>query len=659
MIDINELVTKNFQDNIEYLEKEHPKVFDKLAALDSAIENKHYTEKYELIYENSYFDVMEISTGKLLYGQDSREFARLVTKRIDYNPKVDTFECFQNFIISNNEKEKIKKENFNHYLSKYIDIIDYIQTNSQENQFLRKLNKFIFFGSGLGLHIQSVHQKITSETYLIVEDNLELFRLSLFVTNYKTIANDSKIIFSIFESNDEFSESSKKFLDNNYYDNSYIKYFTMLSHGTDKKKLFHAEVASQPHLTYSYNTMLTQSLKPLEYLMDKYKFLNKNLSFSNNGLNKYPFLLLAAGPSLQKNKEWLKNNHHKFIIVAISAVLPFLEKENISPDIIIHLEGASHAINLFDNIKSFNFIQHSLCFLSSRTPLNVINLFNKKQLFLFENATKYKKDSFKLISPCVGSLSYQLLLLLNIKNIYLLGLDLAVNQDGQTHIDGHMRTKKLSTSNDNTMKYEKDLIKIDGNTSRNTYTTLQYKSSIDAISYSCQLFKKDAQNIYNLSDGAMLAGTIPTQSKNIKINLDKKNILKLLYKICQESSLSGLTKQETIALKDKVNEAHRIKILILEIQAKNHLNEMQFLAILKDISSHISQNSMTLKYELYSILDNYLHYILPFIFKFFNTTNFSDIENHENIVYLKQKLCTSMVEIIDYDIENIEKFLKK
>ncbi|MDQ7068970.1 MAG: hypothetical protein Q9M40_13965 [Sulfurimonas sp.] len=45
MQDINTTITQNFQDNIAYFEKEHPKVFEQLAALDNAIEKGYYQRK--------------------------------------------------------------------------------------------------------------------------------------------------------------------------------------------------------------------------------------------------------------------------------------------------------------------------------------------------------------------------------------------------------------------------------------------------------------------------------------------------------------------------------------------------------------------------------------------------------------------------------------
>jgi len=655
MIDINELVTKNFQDNITYLEKEHPKVFDKLAALDSAVANKHYTEKYELLYENSYFDVLEVSTKKLLYAQNSREFAKLVSQRVDNNPNIDTFECFENISISKEDKETIsKEEEYTSHLSNLVNILCHVQEeNNKEKKVLAYLDKFIFFGTGLGVHIDEVHKKISAKSYLIVEDNLELFRLSLFVINYKNVADEAKLYFSIFDSEHDFSSIAKEFLNNEYYLNSYIKYFIMLNHSANKRDEFHREVISQPHLTYKYHSILTQSLKPLDSIIDGYKFINKKLPLLNKDLDSAPFLLLAAGPSLQENRQWLQENYQNFIIVAISAVLPLLEKENISPDIIVHLEGASHALKLFNDIKSFEFTKESICLFSSKTPLEVLELFSKEQLYLFENSTNYKEDSLKLMAPCVGSISHQLLVLLNVQNIYLLGLDLAVNRDGKTHIEGHTRAKILDTDAKNSMKYEKDLINIRGNYKDTVQTTLQYKASIDAIGFTSKLFQNKKQNIYNLNSGAYLSGTTPRHTKGIVLKGLDENIRTSLHLLLQKDSTTGLSKKDLTSLNDKLNEAKKVKDVIKKLQNSNNIQSLKFLEELQSLSLYITDKSSSLEYELYTVLDNYLKNILPNIFNYFNRLDKKE-SNDLNIIF-----CTSIIEIIGFYIRSIEKLLKE
>ena len=53
-------IVATFNDNISYIQSTHPLLFSKLLALDDAVADGHYKEQYELVFDNGYFDVLEI-----------------------------------------------------------------------------------------------------------------------------------------------------------------------------------------------------------------------------------------------------------------------------------------------------------------------------------------------------------------------------------------------------------------------------------------------------------------------------------------------------------------------------------------------------------------------------------------------------------------------
>ena len=64
---------------------------------------------------------------------------------------------------------------------------------------MKNLLKFIFCGVGLGFHIAEIQNKVKSSLIFIMEDNLEIFRLSLFTTNYQSISEQARLFFSIMD----------------------------------------------------------------------------------------------------------------------------------------------------------------------------------------------------------------------------------------------------------------------------------------------------------------------------------------------------------------------------------------------------------------------------------------------------------------------------
>ena len=520
---------------------------------------------------------------------------------------------------------------------------------------------FFFFGSGLGLHIATIDKKISSKVYFIVEDDLELFRLSLFTLNYKEISKNSKLYFSVFEDNNEFHKSAIEFLEYEYYYNHYIKYFHILSHSDEKSKQFHIAVTSQSHLLFFYNSLLTQYLKPLEYLFNEYSFLDKTLTFSDNVLDKKPFLLVAAGPSLQKNIKWLKENHKNFVVVALSATLAILEKEGITPDIITHLDAFVTAKVHFDKLNSLEFIKNSILIYSSRVPKGVVEMFSKKQLFFLENGTQYKENSLKPSAPCIGSLTYQLLLRLNAKNIYLLGLDLAIDKEsGKTHSDSHEYGKTLDTKENafdtSTMTFKESLFNVEGNLSKSVLTTPHFQTSIDAINRSTQILKSEGQSVVNLNDGVKFIDSIPKQIDDIHMNKRFNDIKEYLLEICVKNSSHGFTSSEISKLYEKLEHSKKIHKLLSKYIQIQTLEVSGYLSSLKQLCNQMTNKEDIKKYELSRVIDTYLKYILEYIFDFFNSKEL--VYSVDDIKTLDELLTSNLNMIINYYRDTLESKLK-
>jgi len=114
-------------------------------------------------------------------------------------------ENLANKIINDKSKEKFAVE-----LNKSaaLDII-----NRKDNTFLyncepfiygdnkvedvKKAKKIAFTGTGLGTHISSIIKELKPKKVLIAESDMQIFRCSLYVTDYETLSSISKIKFSI------------------------------------------------------------------------------------------------------------------------------------------------------------------------------------------------------------------------------------------------------------------------------------------------------------------------------------------------------------------------------------------------------------------------------------------------------------------------------
>jgi len=646
MNNINKQVTDNFHTNIAYISQYHPAIFKKLSALDSAIQNGHYIEKYELVYENENFDVLEKETNSYLYSKKNSFHATNATESVNCSIDNSLFEGFEKHSFTQNEIDSFKNDKtFNSHLPSIADIINYINNNTPINKNLNSIYKFIFFGTGLGLHIEMIHEKIKSKLYLIVEDDLELFRLSLFTCNYEKISKKAKIFFSIFEDQNESIHTFNNFIEEKYQYNHYLKYFHLLSHSETKINEFHIALTSQAHLRFLFHNLFKQYMQPLNYFFNDYSFLHKNINFNSSSFNNIPFLILAMGPSLEKNIQWLKKNQKKFITVAVSSTLSYLEQEKIVPNIILHIDPFEFGDISFKKLRSIDFIKNSICLFSTATPKNISSLINKDMLYFFETGTSYKTDSLKLSSPCVGSLAYQLLLVLNIKNIYILGLDLAVdNRTNTTHSSFHQFNKKIE-NHKNSTTYKNTLIEVDGNKVKKVKTTPHFNASLQAIEYFVPKLKNEEQSIYNLSSGAKLSGATTKKCAD----LNTKDIIFLNFQeelktYLDFNSSNDLTFDERNNFSKKLEHAKK-----LENKINNGID-------LFNIVNYLNLNISSKSTELDKILNAYLRYILSYIYNFFNYKNLEKKDQHIN--YLNLLLAKKLLNIIQYYINILQNKLK-
>ena len=167
-------IIDNFEKNIKYFEEFQPEIYSMLASLDSAIDQGVYQNKYELIFYNNYFNLKELKTGNLFYSENSNKYA---------------------FEVSEIFKEKT--------------------------------GNFVFFGVGLGVHLERVHKNILAKKCFIIENDLELFKLSTFVTPYFKFAETSELFFSVFEDDDVFFRKGIDFINKSNEEKEIFKHFAL------------------------------------------------------------------------------------------------------------------------------------------------------------------------------------------------------------------------------------------------------------------------------------------------------------------------------------------------------------------------------------------------------------------------------------------------
>ena len=221
-IQLQNALTTTFLANLVFLSEYDKDLYHRVDELSKMIENGTYEEKYhlEFIMEDGDFDIYDVVNEKYLYNKKPKKFNSDLVREVEFDNKNSILNLGSHFLIK--DKYKITKDRFECEskldflrltladIQEYTDITKEYFDN-QNKRSLKKIDKFIFLGTLLGRHIPKIAKKVNAKAYLILEKNLEIFRLSLFTVDYTVLARNGAI-FSVMEDSKTQNESIFDFL---------------------------------------------------------------------------------------------------------------------------------------------------------------------------------------------------------------------------------------------------------------------------------------------------------------------------------------------------------------------------------------------------------------------------------------------------------------
>ena len=241
MESIENAAVETYTKNIEYFTNTHKHLIELISTLDLAVTRGDYEEEYSLEYIDGYVYIKNLKTGHYTYNQNSNNISKQITNRVTYSKKQSCFEGYPLYNFTDEEFEKTGGAP--KLLVGMLPLMRYYIEHLNLANPMKEINKFIFVGVKLGLHIPMIHEKIRAKEYLIIEDNLEIFKLSLFTTKYYELGKEATLYFSVADTENLFVQTMKIYLQNTFYDNRYLKY--SLFPGYSNNKLQHIQNASQ------------------------------------------------------------------------------------------------------------------------------------------------------------------------------------------------------------------------------------------------------------------------------------------------------------------------------------------------------------------------------------------------------------------------------
>lgn len=375
-----------------------------------------------------------------------------------YSTKIQKVEGEKNYII-----ETDKAKCFVHSI--------YNLDNEMEIMFENIDNKvecLIIFGLGYGHALDYIVKNFKFiKKIIIIEPNLNLFKEYLkyadiygLVSKFKQISfiinkNQEQSAFTVGEilATDVFKGYSMVY--NIAYRTIYDGYYEYINKYL-VERINHQTVnmVTQENFKYIWPINTIRNMKYNNELVDKLfgKF------------NNVPAILVAAGPSLNKNIHLLKEAKNKAIIVAVGSAIKILNNAGISPDFYFAVDGTKEEIHIFDNIKTGN----TTLIYGDKLYYDIIPNYKGRKLKMILNLDflgKYiydktnisyveSKSGFSIANVALGVLNQ-----FGCKKIIFMGQDLCYS-DNKEYAEGSWKEEDLNFENNNFIK-RKDIYGMD------------------------------------------------------------------------------------------------------------------------------------------------------------------------------------------------------
>lgn len=343
--------------------------------------------------------------------------------------------------------------------------------------------------------------------------------------------------------------------------------------------------------------IISNVIRNLQIIENSSSLLQLKEQFSQEEKENIPVIIVAAGPSLDKNIEELKRAKGKALIIGVDSSMRMLLKHGIIPDLVVTIDPDKERV-LFEDDRTDSipivYCAHSTFDILKKNC-------SKHILFSSINYIQYLFDKFQKkvgeidSGGSVANAAFSVGVYIGFKNIILIGQDLAFTNN-KKHASVVYEEKEICE--DEKDQYE-EIEGIDGN-SILTYANFRvYRDWFEA-----KINQNQHINVINATEGgALIHGAINMTLKSAinqfcqkqnKINFSKKimecrQILNQQDKIKYREIVS-----ETVLVCDKLKESfERCKALyqlIIDQVNKNTLTDMLLTEYLDKIKGIIEQN---------------------------------------------------------------------
>ena len=308
-----------------------------------------------------------------------------------------------------------------------------------------------FYGLGNSMLYKLLLENDNLKHLVVFEDNLELIKLCLSLFDFSEQLIQKKLI--LLSTDENFLYELVKIEDIvlayelyelHVHSDFYMNFFA------DKIKSLNFKLTNLlKNSVFYYGTSADDGYVGIENSLANLDTMLENFVFKNFLKdNKFSFktaIIVATGPSLDKQLPLLKSYHKKAIIFCLDSSYKILHKHGIKPDIVLSLERVKESAEFFNNdYKEFD--ENTVFVVSALTHPNTVKYLKeaKRDFMLvlrplhFHSSLKLDEYGYLADALSVANMAFELAASLRFENIILIGQDLAYAQNKSSHSEDYM-----------------------------------------------------------------------------------------------------------------------------------------------------------------------------------------------------------------------------
>ncbi|EPA4341774.1 motility associated factor glycosyltransferase family protein [Campylobacter upsaliensis] len=321
-----------------------------------------------------------------------------------------------------------------------------------ENAILSQTKRYPFifiYGIGNALLLKRLC-KAHYQHIFVLEGNLELLILALSKVDLGGELNLGGI--HLLDSEDPFAEFELSFYFNNPLILELHSLYGLFIQNSYYEKFFHQQMLNANLLCLKVinNVLNSKSVSAPDAIFKTYKnflFNAKTMLYNPPfqrllSQRKKSFknaIVVSAGPSLSANLTLLKKYEENFVIFCVDGAYSVLCENGITPDYVINNDYANDALKFFET----DFKERTMFLCSCFSAFEVVEFLKERNLCVIldpedPNVKLNFLDDFGYIKPglFVSYFAYCITMTLGFENVIMLGQDLALSKEGNSHTDG-------------------------------------------------------------------------------------------------------------------------------------------------------------------------------------------------------------------------------